>query len=95
MTGEPVDVDVIHQEMADVRSAFAELLRTATAADLRRRSNGTRWTNRQLLWHMVFGYLVVRTLLPLVRLFAHLPPAASRAFASALNACSRPFHVVN
>jgi hypothetical protein len=25
--------------------------------DLRRRSDGTRWTNRQLLWHMVFGLL--------------------------------------
>ena len=24
-------------------------------------SNGTRWTNRELLFHMLFGYLIVRT----------------------------------
>jgi hypothetical protein len=60
---------------------------------LRRRSNGTRWTNRQLLFHMVFGYLVVRTLLPLVHALARL--GHSRGFAAALNAGRRPFHVIN
>jgi hypothetical protein len=27
--------------------------------DLRRRRNGTRWTNRELLFHLLSGYLVV------------------------------------
>ena len=44
---------------------------------------------------MLFGYLVVRVLLGLVRGFGRLPDAASRWFAAALNAVTRPFHVVN
>jgi len=34
----------------------------ATTAELRMPSNGTRWSNDQLLLHMLFGYLVVRAL---------------------------------
>ncbi len=53
---------------------------------LRARSNGTAWTKEQLLFHMVFGFLVVRSLLPLVRLFSSLPPWMGRAFARLLQA---------
>ena len=44
---------------------------------------------------MLFGFLLVRALLPLVKGFARLPPAVSRGFATALNAGTRPFHVIN
>jgi hypothetical protein len=67
----------------------------ASTEDLRRRSSGTRWTNEELLFHMVFGYMVVRALLPLVRLVSRLPAPAGRAFAAVLNAGTRPFDVVN
>lgn len=80
-------------EMSRVDADFAGLVRRASPAELRRRSVGTRWTNRQLLFHMVFGYLIVRTLLPLVHLLGRL--GWSRGFAATLNACRRPFHVVN
>jgi hypothetical protein len=81
---------------AEVRRAgeeFHQLVSTASPKDLRRRSNGTRWTNRQLLFHMVFGYIIVRTLLPLVHLLGRL--GWSRRFAGTLNALYRPFHVIN
>ena len=71
------------------------LVSRASTTDVRRRTNGTRWTNGQMLWHMVFGYLLVRRLLPLVRLFGRLPQPFSRAFAAVLNAGTRPFHYVN
>ena len=48
-----------------------------------------------MLWHMVFGYLIVGRLLPGVRLFGRLPDGYSRRFAAALNAGTRPFHVIN
>ncbi|UKA56643.1 DinB family protein (plasmid) [Arthrobacter sp. FW305-BF8] len=70
-------------------------LKNAGDADLRRRSNGTRWTNEELLFHMVFGYMVVRALLPLVHLISRLPEPAGKAFAAVLNAGTRPFDVVN
>jgi hypothetical protein len=58
-------------------------------------NNGTRWTNDQVLFHMVFGYLVVRVLLWLVRAFSILPEGYSRRFATALDTAARPFHLIN
>ena len=66
----------IHAELRRAQTDFHDLVARASAQDLRRRSDGTRWTNRQLLWHMVFGYLIVRTLLPLVHAFALKAPGA-------------------
>ena len=83
---------------AGYRRNCAELeacLAAATAPWLQRRSAGTRWSNEELLYHMVFGYMVVLALLPLVRLFSRLPPAANRGFAWLLNAGTGPFDVVN
>jgi hypothetical protein len=91
----PSDRQVIHDEMERVRADFHRLVGHATTADLRRRTSGTRWTNGQLLWHMAFGYLIVRRLLPLVRLLGRVPEPISRAFAATLNASSRVFHLVN
>jgi hypothetical protein len=44
---------------------------------------------------MVFGYMVVRALLPLVRIMSRLPKPVRRAFGAALNAGTIPFDVVN
>ena len=52
---------------------------------------GTRWTNEQLLFHMVFGYMVVLRLLVLVRVFGRLPDRISAQFARMLNATAIPF----
>jgi hypothetical protein len=89
------DRQPIHEELERVRLDLHHLVEQATAWDLRRRTDGTRWTNRQMLWHMVFGYLIVSRLLPGVRLFGRLPDGYSRRFAAALNAGTRPFHVIN
>ena len=90
-----MDRGEIVSEMREAAADFRRLLDGATGAELRRRSNGTKWTNEQLLFHMLFGYLVVRRLLPLVRLLGRLPDGVSRSFAGLLNAATRPFHVVN
>src|SRR5699024_5358351 len=50
-------------------------LALAGDAELRSRSAGTRWTNEELLFHMVFGYMVTRRLQPLVKCFGRLPPS--------------------
>lgn len=71
------------------------LVEGATRAELQQRSDGTRWTNQQLLFHMVFGFLIVRRLLPLVRLLGRSPAPVGVAWARLLGAGRRPFHVVN
>ena len=87
---EPQQVDV---ELRRAQAEFHQLITSASPDDLRRLSDGTRWTNRQLLFHVVLGYGVVRTLLPLVRALGRL--GHSRGFAAALNAGRRPFHWIN
>jgi hypothetical protein len=85
----------ITAEMERVRIDFQQLLDAATSAELRAGTNGTKWTNEQLLFHMLFGYLLVHNLLPLVKAFGRLPRSVSGTFAATLNAATRPFHVVN
>src|SRR5215218_6518012 len=66
--GHRADRQRIHAEMERVRADLHDLVAHASESDLGRRTSETRWTNGQLLWHMAFGYLLVRRLLPLVRL---------------------------
>ena len=95
MNGDASDRAATHDELERVRLTIHELVAHASAAELRQPSAGTRWTNEQLLFHTVFGYMVVRALLPLVRMFGHLPDSASRVFARVLNATTPGFHVIN
>lgn len=88
-----MDPAEIGDEMQRAAAAFRGLVANAAPADLRRRSAGTRWTNRQLMFHLVFGYLIVRTLMPLVHLLGRL--GWSSRFAAVLNALRGPFHVIN
>ena len=50
------DLAAVRAEMDQARHDFRRLVDDATPADLRRPSDGTRWTNQQLLFHMMFGY---------------------------------------
>jgi DinB family protein len=90
-----VDRRVVYREMDEARARLHALLAAADAADLRRRSDGTRWDNEQLLFHMVFGYQIVRVLLPLVRVVSRLPAPVGRGWAALLDSARRPFHVIN
>ena len=92
MNSTPLTRQAIHDELERVRADFHALVSMASPTDLRRPSAGTRWTNGQLLFHMFFGYLIVRRLLPLV---GRLPDPVSRIFARALEAGTRAFHVIN
>ena len=87
-----MDARQIDVEMRRAQADFHQLIARAAPDDLRL-TDGTRWTNRQLLFHMVLGYGVVRTLLPLVRTLGRL--GHSRGLAAALHAGRRPFHWIN
>jgi hypothetical protein len=82
-------------DLERVADDFHGLLDAATVVELHAPTSGTKWTNEQLLFHMLFGYLLARALLVLVKAFGRLPGTVSRAFAAALNAGTRPFHVIN
>ena len=87
--------DDIAADLEQDRLRFHCLLAQLRPEDWRRSSCGTRWTNEQLLFHMVFGYMVVQRLLPLVRVFGRMPEMFSASFARLLNALTTPFHQIN
>ncbi|MEV0174124.1 DinB family protein [Streptomyces sp. NPDC050803] len=95
MAESAVDRQAIHAELERARVTFHRLLDGATDADLRRGTAGTRWTNGQLLFHMLFGYILIRPLLVLLRVFGRLPSGASRVFARILSAGTGLFDVIN
>ncbi|MGP9031907.1 DinB family protein [Glutamicibacter mysorens] len=76
-------------------AALAGFLSGADRSSLAKHSAGTRWSNEQLLFHMVFGYMVVRALIPLVHLLIKCPPWIRSAFCAVLNSGTRLFHPVN
>ena len=90
-----MDEDQIYAELDRVRDDYRALLDSATVAELHQPTDGTKWNNEQLLFHMLFGYLLVRNLRLIVWGFSHLPDSASKRFAGVLNAGTRPFHVIN
>ncbi|MCX2946843.1 DinB family protein [Lentzea sp. NEAU-D7] len=90
-----MDRSSVHDDFDRARAAFRALLGGATDEELRRRSNGTRWNNRQLLFHMLLGFLIMRALLALARIVSRLPDGVGRAWARLLNAATKPFDAVN
>jgi hypothetical protein len=85
----------IRAEMDRARAEFHRLLTQSSPGDLARASDGTRWTNEQLLFHMLFGYLIVRNLRVIVKILGRLPEPVGRAFAGLLNSVTTPFHRIN
>jgi len=70
--------DGIATDLERARITFHRLLDATGPDDWDKPTRGTRWTNEQLLFHMVFGYMVVQQLLVLVRIFSRLPDPVSR-----------------
>ena len=90
--GSTVDRADIAADLERARIEFHRLLSEAQRHDAWRKStSGTRWTNEQLLFHMVFGYMVVQRLLPLRARVRPLPDNVSAGFAGLLNAATPRF----
>ena len=48
-------------------------------------SHNPGWTNGQLLFHILLGFILVRPLADLLMVFGHLPHVCSKVFAGILN----------
>jgi len=94
--GDTIDRSEITAVLERARVEFHGMLLAAQRNDAwTKPTRGTRWNNEQLLFHMVFGYMVVLRLLILVHLLGRLPEPVSRVFARVLNAATTPFHPIN
>lgn len=91
-----VDRAEIARDLESARVEFHRLLGEADHYDAwAKPTRGTRWTNEQLLFHMVFGYMIVQRLLVLVRGFGRLPDRVSVVYARILDTATTPFHNIN
>jgi hypothetical protein len=77
------------------RLTFHALLDSLSDADLQQESRNPPWTNQQILFHIVFGFFLLPSLIVLVLLFGRLPKSFSKCFATLLNGAVRPFNVIN
>ncbi len=75
----------ILDELDAAQVEFRLLIEAMSNDDLRRKTMGTRWTNRELLFHMLFGYLIVRTLLWFCVVLSRLAPGATKSAAATLD----------
>jgi hypothetical protein len=82
-------------DLERARTDFRRLLTDVGEDEWEKPTSGTRWNNEELLFHLVFGYMVAQRPLILVRLFSHLPEWISRGFARALNAGTPLFDRIN
>lgn len=91
----PADKQAVYEELKVARATFHRLFESMSPDDMRRPTNGTKWNNEELLFHMLFGYLITVWLIWIVKLLGLLPQPFTRLFAMLLNALTRPFNTVN
>jgi hypothetical protein len=73
---------------------FDRLVANVGTRDLDAPTSGTRWTNRELLFHPWFGQRIARSLAPLIGGFSRLPPGASQVWARLLAGVTKPYEWV-
>lgn len=87
--------EAICSELESTRSAFHTLLSSLSEEDFHKQSLNPGWTNGEILAHMLFGFIILNALLPMARVWGHLPRGFSKPFAWLLNACTAPFNWFN
>jgi hypothetical protein len=86
---------IILKELETVKKEFHQLLDSLSNEDLKRVSKNTDWTNGEILFHMVFAFMLLSSLIPLVKLFGKLPQKYSKVFSQLLNSSTKPFNWIN
>jgi hypothetical protein len=85
----------LRAELESTRADFHELLQTLSDEAWHRQSRNLGWTNGQILFHMTFGFMILRSLIPLVRVFGSLPKQYSKLFSKALDLATPLFNRIN
>jgi hypothetical protein len=90
-----LDRQQLREELRQRRETFYAILDSSSTHELLKASNGTRWNNEELLFHMLFGYMVVVALIRIIKVLGLLPHPITKLFALLLNVSTRPFNAIN
>jgi hypothetical protein len=82
-------------QLNTARTSFHTLLDSLSEQDFQKQSLNPGWTNGEILAHITFGFIIVNVLLPMARLWGHLPKRSSKWFAWLLNTFTGPFNWIN
>jgi len=82
-------------ELEDARRGFHEMLASLSPEDWEGPSRNRAWTNGQLLFHIMFGFLLVPPLWRIMQLFGRLPANWSRTFARVLDYSTPLYNWIN
>src|SRR5665647_3928618 len=87
--------DPVRADLELIARDYWAILNAALPEELDLPTNGTAWTNRQLLFHMLLGQLVTRMVIIVMGLFSRLPAGASHAWAAGMAAVTPLYHRLN
>lgn len=83
------------KEYEKTHQDFHSLLNSISEEDLKKKSLNSGWTNGEILFHMLLGFIILYSLIPLTRIFGKLPKSFSKVFAALLNLSTPLFNWMN
>ncbi len=86
---------VMRRELEDAEKSFYKLISSLSEKDLKKKSKNAGWTNGGILFHILFAYIIVSALIPLLRFFGRFPKSFSKNFANILNFGTSLFNWIN
>lgn len=97
--GVPADLEARRRQLrADLelaREEFHALVRSLSEQAWTEPSHNPGWTNGQVLFHILLGFILVRPLANLLIFFGQLPDVCSEAFSGILNLATPLFKRIN
>jgi hypothetical protein len=85
----------VRLELAESRCRFHALVDSLSQEEWDAPSRNPAWTNGQLVYHALFGFVLVPSLFWMIRFWSTLPDGYSRRFAQALDFTTPLFNRVN
>jgi DinB superfamily len=82
-------------ELEAARQEFYDMVASISEPGWAKPSHNPGWTNGQLLFHVLLGFILVLPLAGLLVFFGHLPAVCSRIFAAILNFSTPFFNRIN
>jgi len=86
---------LLRAELEAARSEFRLMADSTSGQTWTEPSHNPGWTNGQVLFHVLLGFILVLPLANILVLFGHLPSLCSRIFAGILNFSTPLFNIVN
>jgi hypothetical protein len=85
----------LKSDLEAARQEFHDMVASTAGQSWTKPSHNPGWTNGQLLFHVLLGFLLVLPLTSMLVFFGHLPAVCSRIFAATLNLSTPLFNGIN